>query len=213
MKIMIALENANENYFIERLWYFINKDGIDKEDAKTILSKEIAEQISKEKKYKNFSQYFKPLEDALRVIDWPHWNNVFDPPKIFEKPVLNLKIPGIYEIVNIKNNKRYIGQSKSIKTRWNSHKTVLRTGYHHCKNLQKEWKEFGENAFKFNVIQEISNEEDLTFFERYWWENAIGEKYNDCYRIMNDKDYKLKKLELYVLKLENDLAKYKIERT
>lgn len=44
---------------------------------------------------------------------------------------------GVYQIVNIKNNNRYIGSSINIEDRFYAHKHGLRCGKHH-NNLQDQ---------------------------------------------------------------------------
>lgn len=77
---------------------------------------------------------------------------------------------GIYEIINIINNKKYIGQSIEIKRRWNDHKSELRRNSHHNIYLQKSWNKYGEENFKFEVIESNKNftTEDLNELEIYY---------------------------------------------
>lgn len=63
------------------------------------------------------------------------------------------KLCGIYEIVNIVNNKRYIGQSTNINARFRSHKNKLRKNQHRNPYLQNAWNKYGETNFVFNIIQ------------------------------------------------------------
>lgn len=63
---------------------------------------------------------------------------------------------GIYEIVNSKNEKRYIGSSKRIYARWSFHRSKLRANTHYNHYLQRAWNIDGEEIFKFNVIMECS---------------------------------------------------------
>lgn len=66
---------------------------------------------------------------------------------------------GIYKITNILNNKVYIGQSASIKSRWCNHKCGLRTNTHSSRHLQSSWNKYGEENFNFEVVEECSIEE------------------------------------------------------
>ena len=60
---------------------------------------------------------------------------------------------GIYCIENIINNRKYIGLSRDIKRRWCEHKSELRNN-HHCNiHLQRAWNFYGEEAFKFYVVE------------------------------------------------------------
>lgn len=60
---------------------------------------------------------------------------------------------GIYKIKNRITHKVYIGESVDIKSRWNTHKSELRRGVHHSERLQKDWKKYGEKAFRFSVVE------------------------------------------------------------
>lgn len=74
---------------------------------------------------------------------------------------------GIYCILNIQNNKKYIGSSIRISTRWYEHKFDLKMGKHVNKHLQKSWDKYGENNFKFFIIEEFetTNRTDLYILE------------------------------------------------
>ena len=66
-------------------------------------------------------------------------------------------IAGIYSIVNQNNGKTYIGSSKNIIRRWGIHKSALKNNRHHCIHLQRSWNKHGPDAFKFEVIVEMTN--------------------------------------------------------
>lgn len=68
---------------------------------------------------------------------------------------------GIYKIINIVNNKFYMGSSKNIEERWAQHKRDLRRGDHHSIHLQRAWNMYGESNFQFIVFQTC--EESLLF--------------------------------------------------
>ena len=69
-------------------------------------------------------------------------------------------ISGIYCIENIITHKKYIGQSINIKDRWSKHKSELNHQTHDNDYLQKAWNKYGENNFKFYIIERC-NFEDL----------------------------------------------------
>ena len=77
---------------------------------------------------------------------------------------------GIYKIINIINNKIYIGQSVDIKRRWNDHKSELRRNSHHNIYLQQSWNKYGEENFKFEVIEfnKSFTTDDLNELEIYY---------------------------------------------
>ena len=64
------------------------------------------------------------------------------------------KTCGIYCIENLINHKKYIGQSVDIETRWRSHKSELRRNIHINDYLQKAWNKYGEDNFKFYILEE-----------------------------------------------------------
>ena len=67
---------------------------------------------------------------------------------------------GIYKILNLKNNKVYIGSSKNIFSRWKEHKKSLRKGSHHNQHLQNSYNKHGCFSFQY-IIEEECNESEL----------------------------------------------------
>lgn len=74
---------------------------------------------------------------------------------------------GIYCIENKINSKKYIGMSRHIKRRWTEHKTELRHHNHNNQYLQASWNKYGEENFKFYII-ELCTEEKLSEREIYY---------------------------------------------
>lgn len=63
---------------------------------------------------------------------------------------------GIYRIRNLRNGKSYVGQAAlTFEKRFKEHRHYLRYGKHHSKYLQRSWDQHGEQAFAFEVIEEI----------------------------------------------------------
>lgn len=77
------------------------------------------------------------------------------------------KICGIYKIENLIGNKIYVGQSRNIKDRFKNHKGELRLGKHHNSYLQFAWNKYGEENFRFEIL-EICSIELLDFCEIKW---------------------------------------------
>lgn len=55
--------------------------------------------------------------------------------------------PGIYCILNLKNQKKYIGSSKDIQERIINHKGMLRNNKHYNPILQNSYNKYGKNNF------------------------------------------------------------------
>lgn len=60
---------------------------------------------------------------------------------------------GVYHILNVKNNKRYIGSSQNIDKRFNVHKKALIKNLHYNKHLQSAFNKYGEDVFIFEPIE------------------------------------------------------------
>lgn len=74
---------------------------------------------------------------------------------------------GVYCIICLKNRKIYVGQSVNITKRFRHHKYMLKKGTHNNKTLQKAWNKYGEEMFKFFVIEE-TNEKQVHKRELWW---------------------------------------------
>lgn len=86
---------------------------------------------------------------------------------------------GIYEIRNVINGKRYIGQSYDIYERWKHHLGRLRANQSDCTHLQNAWNKYGQYAFVFHVL-ELCNIDELNKKELYWIDmyDSIKDGYN-----------------------------------
>lgn len=72
-----------------------------------------------------------------------------------------MKIPmGVFQIRNIKNNKVLIDHSIDMKSKWNRHKIELKFGIHRNGGFQKDWNEYGEENFVFEVLSELKKKEE-----------------------------------------------------
>lgn len=70
---------------------------------------------------------------------------------------------GVYKISNNLDSKIYIGSSKNIPSRWDSHMKTLNKGVHSCRHLQNFFNENKEIIFKFEVIEKC---DEKVLFER-----------------------------------------------
>ena len=85
---------------------------------------------------------------------------------------------GIYRIINITNNKIYMGSAKDIAQRWAIHKSRLVLQQHHSVPLQRAYNKYGASSFIFEVVEycEIS---DLLLREQYYID-TLHPEYNVC---------------------------------
>lgn len=79
-------------------------------------------------------------------------------------------ISGVYMILNVKNNKVYIGHSSAVKQRIRNHKDMLKRQKHYSIGLQKDFDEYGMDAFVFNILDayEQSTKAERVEREMYW---------------------------------------------
>lgn len=88
---------------------------------------------------------------------------------------------GIYKIININNNKFYVGSAVDLKRRKTRHFSELRTNKHNNSKLQNAWLKYGEQAFVFVVVEELPDGADLLAAENIWLKEHVGKDY--CYNI------------------------------
>lgn len=88
---------------------------------------------------------------------------------------------GIYKIINVVNNKFYVGSAVDLKRRKARHFSELRNGRHNNRHLQAAWVKYGEQAFVFVVVEEVTPDADLLAVENGWLKDHVGKDY--CYNI------------------------------
>ncbi len=83
----------------------------------------------------------------------------------------------IYKIENTENGKKYIGSTRDVKKRFKKHLSELRNNKHVNKELQKDWNEYGEESFKFEIL-EIVDVYDVKLEEiEQFYMDIIGKHY------------------------------------
>ena len=88
---------------------------------------------------------------------------------------------GIYKIINVVNNKFYVGSAVDLKRRKTRHFSELRTGKHNNRHLQAAWVKYGEQSFIFVVVEELAQDADLLAAENRWLHEHVSKDY--CYNI------------------------------
>lgn len=67
---------------------------------------------------------------------------------------------GVYQIRNKVNNKIYVGSSNDLVAIWNRNEFQLKGGLHTNKELQKDWGEFGEENFVYEILAELKQSDE-----------------------------------------------------
>jgi len=74
---------------------------------------------------------------------------------------------GIYGIININNGKMYIGSAIDFEKRRCEHLRKLRRNCHHSRYLQNAWNKYGEDHFKFSLLERVEPSELITAEQRF----------------------------------------------
>lgn len=85
----------------------------------------------------------------------------------------------IYRIRNVVNQKFYVGSTTNSRERFRTHRNRLRRNKHHAKHLQAAWNNYGEDCFKFEVLEVLSETCDLQAAEDQWLAEHVGKEH--CY--------------------------------
>lgn len=99
-------------------------------------------------------------------------------------------LAGIYQIKNTKNQKVFIGSSTNLKT-INGKRFQLEMGSHKNRILQDEWREFGAEAFVFEVLEVLEKKEDR-YFDAEDELKKLEEKWLDKLKPFGERGYNIK---------------------
>lgn len=69
---------------------------------------------------------------------------------------------GVFQIRNLRNDKRLIGSWFNVRGRINRERFLLEAGKHDSAELQKDWNELGAEVFAFEVLDELKPAEGET---------------------------------------------------
>lgn len=89
---------------------------------------------------------------------------------------------GIYKIINVKNNRIYIGSTVRFKKRVHSHIATLQNNKHSNTFLQNDWNKCGEEAFEFHVIEVVEEPKSLLIREQHYLDLYFDNQ-QQCYNI------------------------------
>lgn len=83
---------------------------------------------------------------------------------------------GIYKIINLKNEKIYVGSAKNFEKRWKRHFRDLKNNKHSSIKLQRAYNKYGEENFKCEIIEELPYERNLILEREQYWINILHSK-------------------------------------
>lgn len=82
---------------------------------------------------------------------------------------------GVYEIVNTRDNIKYIGSSVQVATRIMKHKSYLEGNCHQIPKMQADYNRHGSDNFEFNILFRSDNPQALGMAEHKQI-NKLGEQ-------------------------------------
>ncbi len=97
------------------------------------------------------------------------------------------KVGGVYQIRNIQNGKIMVLSTPDFKT-MNGKRFELEMGSYRCATLQKEWKDFGQEAFVFEILETL-DEEEKGIFDKKDALKKLEEKWLKKLQPFGDKGY------------------------
>ena len=89
----------------------------------------------------------------------------------------------IYKIINLINNKIYIGQTKNIKKRWNEHKRCGKKDSIY-NQLYADMNEYKIDNFTIEIIERINSPEIANEREKYWIKKLNSQDFDIGYNIL-----------------------------
>ena len=98
---------------------------------------------------------------------------------------------GIYQIKNTVNQKIFISSSRNLKN-LNGKRFELKMGVHKNTALQKEWNEFGEESFVFEVL-EVLKKKETGYFDEKDALKKLEEKWLDKLQPFDERGYNKRK--------------------
>lgn len=79
-----------------------------------------------------------------------------------------LNASGVYMITCTANSKVYVGSAAIFRKRRDRHWQHLRNGVHDNQHLQRAWQKYGPAAFAFEVLEIVTDREQMIEREQHW---------------------------------------------
>ncbi|MBB4800506.1 group I intron endonuclease [Flavobacterium nitrogenifigens] len=99
---------------------------------------------------------------------------------------------GVFQIQNTENKKIYIDSSADLDAIFKRLKFQLNCGNHPLAELQKDWKEFGEDKFEFEILSEIKENDTAVKFDQKELK-VLEQMFLDEIKPFDEKGYNKKK--------------------
>jgi hypothetical protein len=110
-------------------------------------------------------------------------NNIINSTIITRK---NINQSGVYLIINLQNNKFYVGSASNFYGRKNKHRQQLRNNKHDNRHLQNAWNKYGEENFIFCILEICEKDRKfLTQREQYWIDTLDATNREIAYNILS----------------------------
>ena len=101
----------------------------------------------------------------------------------YYQEILSKEPACVYQIINNKNGKIYIGETLTAKLRWKDHLSRLRGGYHVNSKLQEDFNKFGEEAFGWEILREFPKDKETLLLEEARTINRFLKEDRDLYNL------------------------------
>lgn len=92
---------------------------------------------------------------------------------------------GIYCITNKINEIVYVGSSKRLLDRFSDHKRNLKNGRHENLHLQRAFKKYGLENFKYEILELVDNVDNLFEREEFWIREKEANDHKKGYNIIH----------------------------
>lgn len=99
-------------------------------------------------------------------------------------------VAGVYQIKNIRNDKVWIDSTLNVNT-INGKRFMLNFGSHPNKQLQEDWKQYGEDSFVIELLEPLKME-DSPYFNAKEALAKLEEKWLELLQPYEDKGYHIK---------------------
>lgn len=84
-----------------------------------------------------------------------------------------MKTSCIYAIRNTVTGKSYVGSASDFSGRKKCHLSRLRKGNHHSVILQRSWNKYGEDCFRFEILERVECVRDRLVEREQFWIDAL----------------------------------------